>query len=378
MPQAIFNFPAPLSSHQSHVGYDARLALGNYRGMGAWMRELIRGREAELLGFCASGESDPLLHLQTGGARFFPLWEQFSLPRHVEASNVTTLVCSWNTAPLHLSPRVRLILAIHDLIYLEPFRRLPMSRSLFQNAGRLYRRWVAPRAIRKAYKILVPSNSIKHDLTNMALVDPSRITVIPNTIAENWFDLPALSPSLATPPVILCISGEAPSKNLERGIQALALLNRSHGPLTLRIGGVSRRFHARFSRLAQTLGIDSSIEWLPFLEEAQLQECYRMADVVFVPSLYEGFGRPLLEAMAAETPVVATDIPVLREIGGGAPKYCDPHSPVSMAQALTEVLTSTSLRASMKRKGSLQALAYHPVEVRKQIDCFWHSLDRSS
>ena len=137
------------------IAYDARLSLGAYRGMGRYLRQLVAGREQQLLGLCATGESDPGLRLIAGGARAFPIWEQVSLPRLIRRLGIDVFLAPYNTAPLRLPPQTRLILVVHDSIYFDP---LPLSLSLRQNAGRLYRQWVTPGAIARAERILTVSH----------------------------------------------------------------------------------------------------------------------------------------------------------------------------------------------------------------------------
>lgn len=359
------------------IGYDARMALSPCRGMGLYLRELIRGRENQLLGFCASGEQDPELHPCAAGYRFFPAWEQFSLPRQLRRNAVSTFLAPYNTAPLNLGRGARLALVVHDLIFLASRRELHLSRSPYQNFGRLYRRFVVPRAVRRADWIVAVSEATRQELVERLGVAGERVFVIPNSADRSWFTLPVRDVA-ERKPALLCISGEAPSKNLERALQALALLEqRSALPpgFTLWIAGVSAAHHSYFATRAHAAGVRSPIEWLSFLSLTQLQERMQSAAIAFVPSLLEGFGRPVLEAMAAGTPCVAASIPSLKEVGGAAARYCSPHEAPAMADALAEVLFDQPKRRAMQLAGFAQAALFHPDALHPRRERFWAAIE---
>ena len=362
---------------ESSVGYDARMALGAYRGMGAYLRTLIAGREQELLGFCAAGEGDPSLRLVAGGPSFYPVWEQVLLPRMLSRAGVRTFLAPYNTAPLRMPPGIRLVLVVHDLIFLRPFHVLTPSRSLYQNLGRLYRRAVVPQAIRQADHIVCVSHATREQIVDRFGIDDARLSVVPNTLHAEWFDEPA-DAGRPREPVLLCISGEAPSKNLDGAIRALALLEQQGGlPEELRIfiAGVPAGRHGVMERRGRQLGLRRKIVWLPFLPEAELREQMRRARVTLVPSLEEGFGRPLLEAMACCTPVIASAIPALKEVGGASPQYFNPTDPYSLVHSLVEVVSDPAKRAEMSATGRVQALRYHPNAVRSAVAALWLRLE---
>ena len=225
----------PGSVREPRIGYDARMSLGEYRGMGRYLRTLIAGRERKLLGFCASGETDPRLRLIARGMHAYPLWEQLSLPRLVRDNAVDVFIAPYNTAPLHLPPGTRLILIIHDLIYMEP---LPRSRSTYQNAGRLYRRFVTPRraASRRSRRHRF---ELHRGSTHLQVRHRSRKhSRVPVSIAPEWFAPQAHRRERAG--FILTVAGEAPSKNLSRAIEAFAQYRRAagEGALRMKIAGV--------------------------------------------------------------------------------------------------------------------------------------------
>jgi len=353
------------------AAYDARLSLGSYRGMGRYLRMLISGRETELLGLCSKGESDPTL--RTAGAGFgpYPLWEQFSLPRMLARHGCRILLAPYNTAPVLLPRRVSLVLVIHDLIFLEPIQNLGLSRSVYQSAGRFYRRAVISPAVRRAQHVLTVSEYTKQQILQRYSIPSDKIRVIPNSLGLEWFDHQGACSHREK--VIFMVSGEAPSKNLACALEAFALYRRqvSHQQHVLRIAGVKSSAHARFRAIASRLQIEGAVEFLPYLNEAELREQYRKAELFLMPSLMEGFGIPVLEAMASGTPVAVSNVTSLPEVAGPAAQYFDPRDPREMASTIAAVLQDSDRREDMICAGYRQAAKFHPYQVRGLVHRFW-------
>jgi len=353
------------------VAYDARLSLGQYRGMGRFLRQLIAGREQDLLGFCATGEHDASLNLIASGLRLYPLWEQVSLPRLVRSHKVDVFIAPYNTAPLLLPRDVKLVMIVYDLIFMN---HAPFSRSVYQNVGRLYRRLVVPRAIRRADLVLTCSHYTARQLVSRLALDSSRIRVIPCSIGEEWFSTEAVQP--AQPPYILAVAGEAPSKNLSRAIAAFARCRTlsQDSSLRLKVVGVKERFHSLFQAQARKLGIANFVDFLRYIPDTEMLLLFQNAKLFIMPSISEGFGIPVLEAMAIGLPVAASSSTCLQEVGGEAARYFDPFSIEDMAATMQEILADSALRVKMSEQGRIQSWKFHPNAVREQIGAFWAEL----
>jgi glycosyltransferase involved in cell wall biosynthesis len=339
--------------------------------MGRFLRLLIAGRESALIGLCAAGEADPSLQLLATGPAFYPLWEQGWLPWLVLRERLQILICPYNTAPLLLPRRVKLVLVVHDLIFLDT---LPKSTSRYQNLGRFYRRQIVPRAIERADQLITVSHYTRLQLTSRFPKCADKVRVIPNSVEEAWFDgRPAVRRS---EPYILAVAGEAPSKNLARAIAAFARLRQLSGGTVhrFRIAGVKPQFHASFRTQAQSCGVGEWVELLDYLSEDTMRALFRRAELFLMPSLFEGFGIPVLEAMASGVPVVCSSGSCLPEIAGNAAFYFDPTSVDQMASAMHAVLADSKLQAEMSRLGLQQAERYHPRSVRSQVENFWTAL----
>jgi glycosyltransferase involved in cell wall biosynthesis len=335
--------------------------------MGRFLRQLIAGREQDFLGFCATGERDASLNLTASGSSIYPLWEQISIPRLVRDCRIETFLAPFNTAPLRLPPAVKLVMVVYDLIFMD---KLPLSHSLYQNAGRLYRRFVVPRAIEQAAVVITVSEYTASQLRSRLKVDAGRIRVIPVSLGDEWFlERPV---SRRDHRYIFAVAGEAPSKNLSRAIAAFAQCRRRTGnDLRMKVAGVKPKFHAQFQEEARRLEVTDSVNFLPYIPETELRELYQNAELFMMPSLSEGFGIPVLEAMAAGLPVVASRLPALQEVGGAAAGYFDPTSPEEMASTMFEVLADPGLQSEMSERGKQQARKFHLARVQEMIDSFW-------
>ena len=367
--------PPPDTRQRPRIGYDARFSLGEYRGMGRYLRRLVRPVMQESIGFCASGESDNELVLTAGGARFFPVWEQISLPRRVRESGIEFFVAPYNTAPLQIPSDVGLVLVVHDFIYLRSTSEVPLSLSAYQNFGRLYRRLVVPQAVRRADHIIAVSNYTRRELLTRFRVGAEKVTVIPNTIDDSWFHLDHPdSPQKRA--YVFCVSGEAPNKNLPRALEAFAAYCRiSRDPNThLRVAGVKPTHHPHFRNLAEDHGIAARVHFLDYVSDFELQQHYANAAAFFFPSCDEGFGIPVLEALSAGVPVVASNASSIPEVAGDAALYFDPASCAQMAEQLRTVLSNPALQRTMSHRGRDRAQRFHPTVVDAAIAAFWKQL----
>jgi glycosyltransferase involved in cell wall biosynthesis len=357
----------------SHIAYDARLAMGQYRGMGRFLRLLIAGREQELLGLCATGEQDAALNLFASGYRFYPLWEQVSIPKLVRRYRIDTFLAPYNTAPLRLPRGVKLVMVVYDLIFMED---LPLSRSLYQNVGRLYRRLVVPRAIRRADVVVTLTHYTARLLESRFALDGSRIRVIPYSIGKEWFIAGSEAPD-STVRYVLVVAGEAPSKNLSRAIAAFARCRQLRGDplLRLKVAGVKDKYHGLFQAEARQQGVAAFVDFLGFIPDPEMRILYRQAALFLMPSLSEGFGIPVLEAMVSGTPVAASSSTCLQEIGGNAARYFDPYSVEEMAATMCTILDNSTLRSEMSKQGHIQSQIFHPNAVLERIRALWSEIE---
>jgi glycosyltransferase involved in cell wall biosynthesis len=347
--------------------------------LGAKMRGMAR--YAEMLLQSLPGENKIVLPLvpenippapANRDTKWFPLWEQVILPVQARKAKADFLLCPYNTGPiLRSSPPV--IVVIHDLIFLDD--QLGSSPSRVQNLGRMYRKAVVGRIAHQSYHVITCSHYSKRQIEKLFRVASEKITVIPNIVSEDWFQNQP-DPDRGSP-YVLAVAGEAPSKNAQRLLEAMAILHAKKPSLTLKLAGVSSNFHASFTEAAARLGIGKQVELVPYLTDAELRSLYRRASAFVCPSLAEGFGIPLLEAMAAGVPVSSSHATSLPEVAGDCAVYFDPYDPQMMASAIEASLDESSSQ-ERAAAGRQRARQFTLKSLHNRITDFWLSFDPNS
>jgi glycosyltransferase involved in cell wall biosynthesis len=227
---------------------------------------------------------------------------------------------------VHALPAERTIVTCHDI---DAFRCILGQGSDGSRLPRTFVQHVAA-GLRKAAVVACVSEATRRELIDAALVLPERLVVVANGVLPECTTEPdpvadaeatrRLGPAGSETIDLLHVGSTIPRKRIDVLLEVFAAVH-AQLPQTrlVRIGGP---FTAAQRQLANTLGISPHVLVLPFLERRVLSAVYRRAALVLQPSEREGFGLPVVEAMACGTVVVATDLPVLREVGGDAGIYC--------------------------------------------------------
>lgn len=358
------------------LAVDARWMVGQYRGMGHYAHALLEPVAAEVLALLPEAYPEARYRAVRAGAGVFPYWEQVVLPKLCGEHAVSRLLCPYNTAPLRLPSLVELTLVVHDLIYLEPWSRLPPSVSAYQTLGRIYRRLVVPRAVRGAARLVTVSEFTRNQLVEKFSIPGQCVHVIPNSLDDAWYVESPLAVELRKP-YVLAVAGEAPSKNLAALIRAFSLSRRMAGKLakdcTLRVVGVKPGYRRHFRRVAEVAGVAACVVFEPFLDVEALRKLYREATLFVMPSLYEGFGIPLLEAMASGTPVVCSNTTSLPEVIGDAGWLFDPRDIEDMAARLHSAWTDQQGKVEHAARGLVRAQRYRRSVVAQDVAAFWRA-----
>ncbi len=342
------------------VGVDAFAMGSEGRGMGRFALQLTSTLREEAV----------LLKPDPGRRPAFPLWEQLHLIGKARRAEVDCLLCPYNTAPLLPFSSIPKIVVVHDLIFMD--REMSSSVSRTQNIGRRYRQAVAPIAAKHALQVVTVSDYSRRLLCERLSLNEKKVSVIPNWIGESWFSTickPARSRYLLT------VSGEAPSKNLVGLLRGFALYRRDGGDATLKVVGVKPAWHQHFSGLAQEHGIRDVVEFLPFVTDESLRELYSQAASYVCASLVEGFGIPLLEAMASGVPLSSSFTTSLPEVAGEAACYFHPLDCEQMAESLAEALSGSSASRARVVKGRERAWTFRRAAVEPLIRAFWQSME---
>lgn len=351
------------------VGVDLNWMIGEYRGMGRFARQFIEPVSENVVGFAPSGKSTDEWRCVSKGSNFFPAWEQINLPRHCKKENIDILVCPYNTGPLTGPPNAKKIAVIHDLIFMEPRSRLPLSPSGYQNFGRYYRRLVVPQFAKSADAIVTVSEFSKSEIVSKIGVSEHKIHVIPNSIDDYWFQDPV--PIDQRGNYFFTVAGEQTSKNVPALLQAFAKSKLSSQGARLVIAGIKAQNHKTFEEMSKAFGILQNVEFLGFISERDLMNYYRNAKVFVFASTFEGFGIPILEALATGTPVVASNTTSIPEVAGNCSMYFNPRDIDEIAANLHTVWTDEAYRFALANRATEQARTFSRSKINERIQQFW-------
>jgi glycosyltransferase involved in cell wall biosynthesis len=228
---------------------------------------------------------------------------------------------------VHQLPAERTIVTCHDL---DTFRAVLQPQN--ERRSRPFRAMVRHTlsGFRSAARVTCDSAAIREEIVAGGLLPPERVVVVPNGVHPACCPEPEpvadavvrdlLGPWVAGAPELLHVGSTIARKRIDVLLRVFAGVRRGlPGARLVRVGG---EFTRKQEVLVRTLGLEGSIVVLPFLSREVVAAVYRRAALVLQPSEREGFGLPVIEAMACGTPVVVSDLPPLREIGGDVATYC--------------------------------------------------------
>jgi glycosyltransferase involved in cell wall biosynthesis len=334
--------------------------IGN-RGIGRYMQCLVEAVLAHKSGheflLILPPDAQELISVNGSGAqkissslKYYSVREQFELPRILRAQKIDLLHSPHFMMPLW-SP-CPAVVTIHDVIYLACKEDLPSW------AGRLYYRRMMAASTRRAQKIITCSEFSRDDIVRWLQVDPARIEVIypgvspvfqPETDQQEIATV--LSRYRIALPYILYAGIYKPRKNHAGLLRAFREFLSAGVEAQLVIAGPMDNGEAILKNLAQELGIANHVVLTGPVDDSELKVLYSAARVYACPSLYEGFGFTVLEAMACGAPVVCSPRTSLPEVAGEPAMYADPVDPEKFAEALARVFSDDQLRAELILKG---------------------------
>ena len=272
--------------------------------------------------FVAPGEDRCLeeskhVHIIEIGGSFYPLWEQFTLPRAAKEWNIDILHCTSNTAPIWC--RIPLILTLHDIIFMEP--RDKSNKSFYQNMGWLYRRLVVPRILKKCRRIITVSNYEMNNIVSRLGIPQKKMVMIYNGY-NDWFkpiqDLNQVYKKyIDVQGYFFFLGNTDPKKNTERTLIAYSkYLERSNVKRKLLMADLDNEYLKAIIEKNHIENIWRRVVIPGYIVNNDLPYIYNNAFAFLYTSLRESFGIPLLEAMACGTPVITSNTSSMPEIGG--------------------------------------------------------------
>jgi glycosyltransferase involved in cell wall biosynthesis len=381
----------PLSVRRPHIGLNLIfLVPGETGGMEIAARELIPAllagapagmrftafvnREASQVRGGPWGELLPAVTVPVN-ARNRLQWvrgEQTLLPRLAARAGVDLVHSLASTAPTW--GRFRRVVTVHDLIY----ARFPEAHAGIRDRGM---KVLVPWAARRSDRVIVDSQSTREDLVELLHVPSARIDVVPLGLGSVQRDVPLPERQvrerfeLGERRIVLSLSAKRPHKNLLALIGAFAQLRAEGRPLLV-LPGYPTEYEAELRERARALDIEADVRFPAWVSAAELEGLWAITQAFVFPSLYEGFGLPVLEAMARGVPVACSNASSLPEVAGDAALLFDPHQESAIASALQRLLDEPALAESLRARGLARAREFSwERTARLTLDSYARVLD---
>jgi glycosyltransferase involved in cell wall biosynthesis len=384
-----------------HIGLNLiYLVPGDTGGMEVYARELLPelvrcappgtrftafvSREAAAAGG-PWGELLPAVTVRVNARRReqWVLGEQLFLPRLAARAGVDLVHSLASTAPAWGC--FRRVLTVHDLIY----ARFSDAHPGLRDRGM---RVLVPLAARRSTRVIAISDSTRRDLVELLRLPAGRIDVVPQGLGavrrlpeatdETGIGVPAALSAQATRArfglgerrVLLTLSAKRPHKNLLALVGALARIPPERRPVLV-LPGYPTWHEAELRARAAALGVLADVRFEGWLSEGEVEGLWALASAFVYPSLYEGFGLPVLEAMARGVPVACADGSSLPEVAGDAALLFDPRSEPAIAQAVERLLGDPALARDLRERGLARARLFSwERTARLTLDCYARAL----
>jgi len=352
-------------SAPSHVGLNLIfLVPGETGGMEVYARELIPAlvaaaphtrftafvnREAATDGSAPWGELIPAVRVPVN-ARRRPEWvigEQVLLPPSAARAGIDLMHSLASTAPLWGD--FRKVVTVHDLIY----ARFPETHAGIRDKGM---KMLVPAAARRSDRVIAISQSTRADLVELLGVSDEKIDVVPQGFGAVRGQAPLAESAvraqldLGERRVLLSLSAKRPHKNLLRLIDALALIAPENRPLLV-LPGYPTAHEADLRERSRARGVGGDVRLPGWISSETVEGLWALTDAFVFPSLYEGFGLPVLEAMARGVPVACSNTSSLPEVAGEAALFFDPNDESAIADALRRLLGDRTVREQLRARG---------------------------
>jgi glycosyltransferase involved in cell wall biosynthesis len=258
--------------------------------------------------------------------------EKLILPRRAREARIEVLHSLANTAPIHTRGMASVV-TLHDVTF--------MRLATFGRATTWGLSQVVPRAARCAHALIAVSAAARDEICSVLGLDPAEFFVVPHGVgpvprseaADESLTRAKLG--LDGQRTVACVAAVRPHKNQELLVRATEQLP---DDVVIVLAGHQEPYIERLRSLARELAVERRLRFAGYLPDPDIERLWLMAACAAFPTRAEGFGLPVLEAMARGVPLACSDIPVLREIGGDVPRYFDPNDPAAAAAAVSASL----------------------------------------
>ena len=303
------------------------------------------------------------------------LWEQWVQPWDVHRAGIDLLHAMAFVTPVAATAPV--IVTVHDLSFMrfpERFRRL----------NRLYLSAMTRLSCKRARRIIAVSQATADEIVSLLGISPERIDVVPHGVDHKRFrpiapkQVMRLAQKNRLPErFVLFLGTLEPRKNLTTLVEAFAQTEALRQGVELVIAGAKGWFYDEVFRCVEALGLTQVVHFPGFVPDDELPLWYNATSVFVYPSIYEGFGMPLLEAMACGTPVVSSDASCIPEVVGDAGILVSPHDTGALANAMDRILADADWHTELSQRGRARAAAFTwNATARSTAACYRRALEK--
>ncbi|MHB8682768.1 MAG: glycosyltransferase family 4 protein [Dehalococcoidia bacterium] len=312
---------------------------------GGWFEEIARGRK-----------NWRVEHVRAPSRPRRTAWEQTRLPGRLRALGIDVLHSTHHTLPL-APMRCRRVVTVHDVTFFRIPARYPPARRLYMQASTRLAAAVAD-------AIIVPSRAVRDDVLRALGVAASKVRVVYEAPAARFVPVDREHAAAIMgaygidAPYILSVGSLEPGKNRARLIRAVhALHGEGFRQRLVVVGQRAWRFEEELALVGE-LGMEGRVVFPGYVRDEHLPALYAGADAFALPALYEGFGLPVVEAMACGTPVLTSNTGATAEVAGDAALLVDPLSAGAIRDGLRALLSDAALREDLRARGLRRAAEF--------------------
>lgn len=373
------------------IGFDSKRLFNNFTGLGNYSRTLVRNlgkffKEPDYYLYSPKLKRTPETALFLDQKPFCPrgsnslfksYWRTYSIIDQLKNDKIELYHGLSHEIPVGLQKsRIKSIVTIHDLIFkIYPMLYKFLDRKIYDRKFRY--------SCFNADKIIAISNNTKTDIINIYGIEPHRIEVIYqpcDTIYYKHLQIENSEKVLAKYNIpkeyFLCVGSIERRKNLILILESYQLLPPGQR-IPLVMIGRGKKYGKEILGIIKEKGLENTVKWICNLEDnLDLKVIYHRSQGLLYPSLYEGFGLPIVEALLSKTPVITSNVSSLPEAGGPNSLYIDPRDPEALASAIVKILDDSNLREHMVKSGYEYAnRKFNEQQTTNQLmDCYLSTL----
>ena len=376
------------------LGFDLRPFLREETGVGTYLRNLLFqlaeiDRTNEYFLFSSSWKdrfpADKVPPFERHKFRDFrlpvrvlnSLWQKRRFPS-LDFFFRTELDLTHSATPLILPTRGKKVITVHDTFFMD------FPDRAGEEAGKVFFR-LAAASFRDADGIVTPSTVTAVEIISRFAVDEQKVKVIPHGLDKRFLgevsaaDLKATRKRCNLPPsFLLFVGAQVPRKNLVRFVEALKIVHLHGLQIPLVLVGPGGEDSGAIRAKAESLGIGHWVMSTGYLEESDVINTYRLATAFVMPSVCEGFGMPLIEAMASGVPIAASQASAIPEVCRDAAVYFQPQSAESMAEKVGSVVEDEALRKRLIARGKERAGDFSWERAATETLAFYESVTKGT